>query len=239
MGGISKAFGGQKASGGSSTPWVIPRLPAVSPNFSTSAGSYLRTGLSTQSDITPKSRLLSGGRDVQNLTGVDVDIGLAPQIGRLREEGLAGFRNILGDVQGDIQTLRGLENPFMQARVQPYISERERARRDATRRGVSGPLLAMATNPFTQNISEQGALAAFESQAAIREGQTLARQLASDISGSGQELLRQELALLGLSADVVQMIINSQLEQTTDSQSFSKSKTDPNIFGTLFPGGLF
>lgn len=170
---------------------------------------------------------------------MDVDIGLAPQIGELREEGLAGFRNILGDVQGDIQTLRGLENPFMQARVQPYISERERARRDATRRGVSGPLLAMATNPFTQNISEQGALAAFESQAAIREGQTLARQLASDISGSGQELLRQELALLGLSADVVQMIINSQLEQTTDSQSFSKSKTDPNIVGTLFPGGFF
>lgn len=234
---MSKLFGGQKKQSQTGAPFVIPRLPAVSPNISTAGGSFLRSTLGTRSDITPRSRLLSGGRDVQNLTDVGIDIGFAPEVAALREEGLEGFRNILGDVQGDIQTLRGLENPFMQARVQPFVAQRERAGRDAARRGVSGPLSALATNPFTAQIAEQGSLAAFDSQQAIAQRQVLARELAGDISGVGQQVLAQELAALGLSAEVIQMIINSQLEQTTDAQQFSESRTDPNIFSSLFPTG--
>lgn len=165
---------------------------------------------------------------------MDINASLAPEIGQLREESLAGTRGLIGDVQGDIETLRGLENPFSRARVQPFIEQQERARRDATRRGVSGPLSALATNPFTQQIADQGALAAVETQGAIRQGQETIRGLLSDVSGEGRQLLEQELRLLGLGKDEIQQIIQSQLDQTVASEQESDSETQSGIF----PGGL-
>lgn len=163
------------------------------------------------------------------LQGVDINLGLAPEIAELRGESLAGRRALLGDVGNDIQTLRGLENPFTQARVQPFIAARERAQRDAARRGVSGPLSALATNPFDAQIAEQGALATFDTQTAIRQGQELTRTLLSDISGTGQELLKQEMALLGLAAEEINSIIASQLERPTVQTGLSEGQSMPGI----------
>lgn len=169
------------------------------------------------------------------LQGVGVNIGLAPQIGALREEGLTGIRSLLGDVQGDIQTLRGLENPFVQARVQPFVAERERARRDAIRRGVAGPLTALATNPFQAQIAEQGALATAEAQGAIREGQAFIRELLSDITGEGRQLLEQELALLGFGQQQIRDIIASQLERPTTAGTTSSQRVEKGIFSPFSP----
>ena len=154
----------------------------------------------------------------------------------MREEGLAGVRSLIGDVQGDIETLRGLENPFIQARVSPFIEERERARRDAIRRGVAGPLLSLATNPFQRQIAEQGALATAESLQFRQQGQELIRGLLSDVTGAGRQLLEQELKLLGLSQDQISQVIASQLTQPTATEQ--RQESSAGIFPALFPGGL-
>ncbi len=163
--------------------------------------------------------------------GVDIGLQLAPEIGQIRQETLSGRRALLGDVMGDIGTARGLDNPFIQARVRPFLEQQEQARRGAARRGVFGPLQALATNPFTQAIADQTALA-------TRESQEFARGLLGDISGEGQQLLQQELELLGLGQQQVRDIIASQMERPVVGASTSRSRTKPNIFGSLFPGGV-
>ncbi len=201
---MSSILGGSKQSPGS----IVSRLPAVSPNLRTGAGSSLTTDLDF--DLIPEQK--GPGRVL--LSGIDVQANLSPQIGQIREQTLGGIQNLIGDVQGDIQTLRGLENPFIQARVNPFIAQREQAARSAARRGVQGPLAALATNPFTAQISDQRALALQESQQAISRGQQQIQSLLQDQSGQGAQLLQQELALLGLEQQEVQDIIASQLSQT-------------------------
>lgn len=199
---MSSILGGQKQEAGG----ILPRLPAIAPTLRTGAGSGLQTDLHF-------------GRfgDSAFLKGATIDASLAPQIGEIREETLGGIRNLIGDVQGDIQTLRGLENPFIQARVNPFIAQREAAARSAARRGVQGPLAALATNPFTAQIADQRALALQESQQAIGRGQQQIQSLLQDQSGQGAQLLQQELALLGLEQQEVQDIIASQLSQAQET----------------------
>ena len=177
----------------------------------TAAGSGLRTNLDF--DVVGNGR---GGGQVL-LSGIDTQASLAPQIGEIREQTLGGIRNLIGNVQNDIQTLRGLENPFINARVAPFVAQREAAARDAARRGVSGPLAALATNPFTAQIADQRALALNESQDAISRAQQQIQSLLQDQSGQGQQLLQEELALLGLQQDQIRDIIASQLGQQTEA----------------------
>lgn len=174
---------------------------------------------------------------------MDITTELAPEIEAIRQEALTGRRGLIGGIQSDIEALRGLQNPFIQARVQPFIEQRERAARDAGRRGVAGPLSALATNPFQQQIADQGALATFESQQAIRQGQEQIRALITDQSGEGRQLLAQELALLGLAQEEIDQIINSQLEQSVAQEQ--QSETSPGFlgglsssFGSFFPSGV-
>ena len=216
---VKTVFGGSEAE---SEVQRIPRLPPVAPRISTAAGSRL---IGTP-ELDARGRLI----------GVDTTAGLAPGIAALREEGLTGIRSLIGDVQGDINTLRGLENPFIQARVSPFIEERERARRDAVRRGVAGPLLALATNPFQRQIAEQGALATAEALQARRQGQELIRGLLSDVTGAGRQLFEEELRLLGLSQDQIQQVIASQLTQPTAVTQ--RQESFGGVFPALFPGGL-
>lgn len=235
MTGVTRTlFGGSKTQS-QTRPQIIPRLPAVSPRISTGLGSTL--GADLRFGARPGE---NGKGGPFGLTGVDINTSLAPQIGELREESLAGTRGLIGDVRGDIEALRALENPFTRARVQPFIEAQERARRDATRRGVSGPLSALATNPFTQQIADQGAFAAFETQQAIRQGQETVRGLLSDVSGQGEALLRQEMALLGLGQDEIEQIIQSQLEQPTFARQDSDSETQQGVASSIgqIAGGL-
>lgn len=122
----------------------------------------------------------------------------------------------------------------MRARTQPFIEERERAARAAARRGVSGPLAALATNPYTARIADAATQATFDTQTAIRQGQEMTRALLSDISGEGQALLAQELELLGLSQQQIRDIVGSQLEQTVAQEQRGKATQQRG----LFPGGV-
>lgn len=195
------------------------------------------------------------------------------------------------------QRLDALENPFVNARTAPLVEERERARRDAARRGISGPLSALATNPFDTQIANERANAAKEVQDArldienerlqiqqqrevIRQGslrvtaeqfqqdearfqaalnrglagaeiqrvvgsaQQVVQSILSDISGEAQAALQQELFLLGIGQDMAQLIINSQLAQTTAQQSFGTSGSESegftrgDLLGDIGRGGL-
>lgn len=246
MGGVTESlFGGGQAQSQQRIS-IIPRLPAVTPNITTAGGSFINAGLTTvPGGGGPVGSIQIPGKrntkifDTGALSGVDLNIGLAPEIAQLRAEGLGGIRSLLGDVQGDIQTLRGIENPFVQARVQPFVAERERARRDAIRRGVAGPLTSLATNPFQAAIAEQGALATAEAQAAIRQNQELIRALLSDVTGEGQRLLEQELQLLGLGQQQIRDIINSQLERPTTASTTSEQEQQSGLFPGLPEAGKF
>ena len=237
-------FGGSKSRSEQRVS-AIPRLPPVIPSIGTQQGSFLRVTPTFETSGAPVGSIRSPGTDptISNLgalTGLDVNLGLAPQIQALREETLAGRRGLIGDVQGDIERLRGLENPFIRARVQPFVEQREQAAREAARRGVSGPLAALATNPFTAQIADQQALAQFDTQAAIRAGQQQVQSLLADVSGEGQQLLAQELELLGLSQQQVRDIINSQLERQIVSQTDEKRRQEAGIIPSLgsLAGGI-
>ena len=240
---------GKKLFGGAETKSedrvsIIPRLPPVIPNISTGRGSFLNVTPTFATSGQQIGEIRAPGPNVPitnrgALAGLDINLGFAPEIDEIRAETLGGRRNLLSNVQGDIETLRGLQNPFIRARVQPFIEQRERAARQASRRGVTGPLSALATNPFTRQIADQTALATAEAQTAIRSGQSLAQSLLTDISGEGQQLLAEELAALGLGNDVIQTIIASQLERPTVTSGASKTTQQRGItqgFGDIFPG---
>ena len=231
MGGVTrKLFGGSKEKS-VTEPVTIPRLPAITPSIRTGAGSRIGADL--------QFGRIGGQEDAPfGLTGVDIDVGLSPEIAALREEALTGRRGLIGDVRGDIETLRGLRNPFIAARTQPLIEQRERAAREASRRGVTGPLAALATNPFDRELAQQRTLAEFDTQAAIRSGQEQIRALLGDVSGEGRALLEQELRLLGLGQQEIQQIIGSQLEQTVAQRRESDAETDTGIFQPLSAGNL-
>ena len=244
---METVFGGGKKETQQRTS-VIPRLPAVIPRIGTEAGSFIRATptLGTGGQV---GTIRSAGADTPitsagDLTGLGIDIGLAPGIGELREEALTGRRELLGDVRGDIERLRGMENPFMRARVSPFVEARGAAAREASRRGVGGPLAALATNPFDRQIAEQQALAAFDTAGAIRSGQEAIRGLLSDVSGAGQAMMEEELALLGLGQQQIRDIIASQLERQVVSETQAKERRRRgvtegvgDIMGAFFPGG--
>ena len=196
-----------------SRPQVIPRLPPSLPTLGTGA-----------------SQLITGG----TAAAPTVDITLDPRIQALRDESLGGLRGLVGDVQGDIQTLRGLESPFVQARTQPFVQARDAAARSAARRGVGGPLAALATNPFERELAQQRTLATAENQAAIARNQQMLQGLLGDISGQGQQMFEQELQLLGLTQQQARDIVASQLAPVTGQVS----QTQQEQFGGLFPGGI-
>ena len=225
---------GKKLFGGAETKSedrvsIIPRLPPVIPNISTGRGSFLNVTPTFATSGQQIGEIRAPGPNVPitnrgALAGLDINLGFAPEIDEIRAETLGGRRNLLSNVQGDIETLRGLQNPFIRARVQPFIEQRERAAREASRRGVTGPLSALATNPFTRQIADQTALATAEAQTAIRSGQSLAQSL---------------LTALGLGNDVIQTIIASQLERPTVTSGASKTTQQRGItqgFGDIFPG---
>lgn len=239
-----RAFGGAKSESQQKLS-IIPRLPAVIPSIDTAAGSFLRVTPNISDSPTPIARIRGRGPDepitnIGALKGLGIEIGLAPEIAAIREEVLGGRRDLIGDVQGDIETLRGIQNPFIQARVAPFVEEQERARRSAIRRGVAGPLTSLATKPFTRQIADQQALATFDAQAAIRQGQEQIRALLSDVSGEGRALLEQELRLLGLSQQQIRDIIASQLPRQVVSAAESKSSQQTGVAGQLgsLAGGI-
>ena len=75
---------------------------------------------------------------------VDSNLRIDPIVERLRNESLRGFRSLVGSLNSDIDSLRGNQNAFIDARVNPLQERFAQARgnlaRDAARRGVFGSL---------------------------------------------------------------------------------------------------
>lgn len=140
------------------------------------------------------------------------------------EEVLGLTRGQLEQVQQDIATTRGLENPFIQAIRVPFQRERQRlageeagVTREFGRRGVFGTLREQATAPVRlarEQLAEREAGAVTTGQLQVQEliGQqrNLARALASDVTGQQRLQLQTVLSALGLSNDAIQNLIASQ-----------------------------
>lgn len=160
------------------------------------------------------------------------DISLNPQIEQLRQESLAGTRDLTGQVRSDISTLRELQNPFIQARVRP-LQERLRQSRSALdqnfgRRNVFGSFRQNALNNFDiqsgQAISDQTALATREVQDSILQRQGFQRNLSNDISRQQSNLLNEELQQLNLSQNSIAQVIQSQFQDSTSTSGRAEKK---------------
>lgn len=128
---------------------------------------------------------------------------------RLREQATAQRDRLRGlDQQLDrqimqlnnlYQQLGSNQNRFIEARVSPLYAQRERAKRDAARRGISGPLATMATNPIDTQISQQRAEAAqevLEAQMAVREQQRAVLGTKAAVSDSYEQIRMGELTAI-------------------------------------------
>jgi len=200
---VKDLFGGGKQT----TTQKVERLPPAFPQIFTGAGGSLET---TGTAERPVAR-----------------INLPSQIQELREEALGGSRALLGDIQGDIGTLRGLENPLIQARQRPIREEIQRGQRrvgeEFGRRGVFGTFRQQAEEDIgfrgAQALGEADVQARRETLDAILQRQAFQRDVTGDVARAGQELLAQELTTLGLSDAAINQIIQSQLpSQTTKTE---------------------
>ncbi len=154
------------------------------------------------------------------------------------KEVLGLTRGQLEQVQQDIATTRGLENPFIQAIRVPFQRERQRLAgeeagitRNFGRRGVFGTLREQATAPVRlarEQLAEREAGAVTTGQLQVQElvdrQRNLARSLTSDISGQQQLQLQTALSALGLSNEAVLNIIRSQFptgQAASESERFT------------------
>ena len=192
--------------GGESEPELVkvPRLPPVQPKVELPFGAGFQ---------------VTGGAQTPTLrfTGFEAPAALGQEV-------LGLTRGQLEQVQQDIATTRGLENPFVQAIRVPFQRERQRlageeagVTREFGRRGVFGTLREQATAPVRlarEQLAEReaGAVTAgqLQVQDLISRQRTLARSLASDVTGQQELQLRTALSALGLSNEAVRNIIASQ-----------------------------
>lgn len=179
-----------------------------------------------------------------DLKTLDIEAGLDPSIDRIRDESLEGLRTTFGDVGtriGQLDELRGTLGPdFINARTADLQRQRAGAARAASRRGVSGPLAALATNPFDMAISQARALARSDIlsgelniQNSIRANNELRKALTGQAADIAQQRMQQELQVLGLTQQTMRDIIGSQLSPALASSQFSKTEG-----GTPGGGGL-
>ena len=241
--------GGRSESASISVP--IGRMAPAFPSITTGAGTTLRSGGDVAQRLSPSH---TPGDDYFvpwfQLSNPFVDISLAPQIGQLQQESLGITRDLLGTTQSALDRLTPvpatadilgsrdptvdplLTNPFLQARIQPLVQAESRARREASRRGVSGPLAELAVNPIRSAISQERARAevdTLQAQQLLREFQ---QELARDITGESRQLLATELALLGIGQQTINQIIDSMLPTTT-AGGRSEERTEGGILNAF------
>ena len=177
-----------------------------------------------------------------------IDVSLPESIAQLREEALSGTRGLRDDVTRDIDTLRGLENPFIQARVRPFEEARDERlaglTRDVRRRGgfnaATERFITGTGEQLERGIADQRVLATQEAQTAIRGAQQFAAALDERIGTIGQQELAQVLAELGLGQQALQQFLASQqvASQTTRGRP-SAAEIGGNVITGLATGGFF
>lgn len=172
-----------------------------------------------------------------------------------RQEALRTFRDIDKSTQGDIQSLRSLENPFIRARVRPTEERVARGLADTerglARRGLQGTLasneLFRLGEAGGREIADQTALAQRESLDAITVRQNQRAAIASGIQNIGESQLRQALAELGFGLESVNTFLRSRAqasgdftttgEDTGQSDTRGKSSGDFTGLGNLLFAG--
>jgi hypothetical protein len=246
---VTDSLTGKQKTDSYSVAVPIGRMPPAFPQYSTSGGTTLTSG----GEVTRRDkRVRRPGddywEDYYELSNPFVNIDWAPQIGELREESLGITRELLSDTGAMMSRLRGgvpetadilagsadalAGNPFYQARIQPVLRQMENVRREAGRRGVSGPLAEMAVNPLRSEVMGQRAQAEIETLAAEQTLRGFQQSLAQDISGEAQRVLAQELAALGLSNQVIGLILESMM-RTTDTGAREESRGSGGILDSV------
>jgi len=170
----------------------------------------------------------------------DVNLGS----GQLRQESLGDARDMRGQVNADIQTLRGLENPFVQARVRPLEQARDertaQLTRDVRRRGGFNSLtenfIGGQERLADQQIGDQRVIATQESQGAVRQAQQFSAMLSERIGNIGQEEINQAAAEIGLGQNQLQLFLDSQKVSGETSSSFNPGEAIGSIFSIV--GGI-
>ena len=107
--------------------------------------------------------------------------------------------NQIGQLEQMYERLGRNAGGFIEARTRDLVEQRERARRDAARRGVSGPLAALATNPFDTSIADESAKAQQDIETArlqVREQQRLLAETRLGVQRQFEEVRRGEMAAM-------------------------------------------
>jgi len=123
--------------------------------------------------------------DTQRGQLLNIDQNLSAQIGQLDQM---------------YQRLGQNEGSFIEARTSQMREQREQAHRDAARRGLSGPLSALATNPFDVGIADEAAKAQMDVEQArlqVREQQRMVEETRIGVQQQFEEVRRGQLAAIG------------------------------------------
>ena len=163
---------------------------------------------------------------------------------------MPGLQNLAGDVKGDIQSLRSLENPFVQARVRPTQEAFDRTlastKMGLSERGVKGTLanneMTRITDVGSKAVADQGAQAEMEALNAIFQDQQFLNNIYSSIQGVGESDFKQAMMELelGLGAQAVRLGSATGSEVTKGGNLTDGLGTIGNIGGaldSLFSGG--
>lgn len=141
--------------------------------------------------------------NINNLELPEVDTAQFEQImeeGEQQRSQLLGIDQELGTqinaLEGAYRQLGENSNAFVEARTRGLMESREKARRDASRRGISGPLAALATNPIDTQIADERSKAAQdvqEAQLQIRQEQRALQQTRLQVQQQFEEVRRGQL----------------------------------------------
>lgn len=179
--------------------------------------------------------------DINTAGTVTNSLSLDPIIEQLRNESLSGFRSLLGSLNSDIDSLRGNQNAFIDARVNPlqeqFAESRGRLSRDTARRGVFGSLANNELERFDigtgRALADQRALATNDALNAILQRENFQRQLFGDINTVAQQELSEALQGLGLQSNAANVLIQGNSSGNTGSTTTSTQSGNPGILGGL------
>lgn len=176
-----------------------------------------------------------------NPLGTDSFIQLPSGIRENRADLYSRTVGLGNDVQGDIDTLRGIENPFIRARVRPTEEKFARLRADTerglARRGVQGTL---ATNEMlriqdaeSREVADQTAKAQMEALSGILQRQDFQQSLQNSLRAYTQDEVAQAINELQILSGQTVTSFGS-VKNTGQTQTGEKQDSPAEGIGTVF-----
>lgn len=182
-----------------------------------------------------------GGRNALSTTGGGTNVNVGFGASGLRKIISGPVRSSLRDsrrrIGGVIDRLNANENPFIQARVRPAEQAQAERVADVTRglgrRNVTGSLATNEINKTRflgdQFVNDQRAIATDETLSALLNAESSIRGLNQDETQMTEILMRDELARLGLGAELLRM----SMPQTFVSGGGTSTRTSGDVLGTI------